>query len=141
MILIHGKEKTDGASKQKGWLQPSLLDDKWACIVLERGSFLSACIKTLWGYHNSHHCHHDYQHFHRFLSRPALINIQPVMQPDSVGGYMTSSGSEIALVNVIMLVRPSVNLTELHSLNCNFFPSRSQSIQFLSSMNGCRAVK
>lgn len=56
------------------------------------------------------------------------------MQPDSVGGNMTSSGSEIALINVIVFVRPSVNLSEFHSLNCNCVPSRSQFIQPLSKL-------
>ncbi len=51
------------------------------------------------------------------------------MQPDSVGRYMTSSGSEITLVIGIMLVKPS------HSLDFNFFPGGSHFIQFLGSTN------
>lgn len=43
------------------------------------------------------------------------------MQPDSVGGNTTSVGSESALIK---LVRPNVNLTELHSLNYKLFPSK-----------------
>lgn len=106
LILIHGKGKTDGAGKQKGWLQLSSLDDKWPCIVLERGSFVSACIKTLCRYHSSHHCHHHYQHFHYSLSWTALVNREPLILLDSVGGAMTSGWSEITFT---IHVRSSVN--------------------------------
>lgn len=50
--------------------------------------------------------------FSSFPCSPALINIQTEMQADSVWGNMTGRGPEIALISEIMLVRPSVNLTE-----------------------------
>lgn len=125
LILIHGKGKTDGAGKQKGWLQLSLLDDKWPCVVLARGSFFffSACIKRLWGYHSSHHCHHHYQHFHLFLSCPALINMEPLMQPDSTDNVCEAKST----LNWITLT--------------DFIFSRRTFTQLLWNTNGHRVVK
>lgn len=90
--------------------------------------FLSASIKTLCGYHGSHHCHHRYQRSHRFLSCPALVNGEPGIQPDSAEGNMMDSGSDIG-INVIMTVRPGVDLTVTKFIQC------------LSSTNGYSQVK
>ena len=85
--------------------------------------FFQLASKDFGGYHSSHHCHHHYQHFHHFLPCPALINMEPLMQPDSTDNVCEAKRT---------LNR--ITLTEF------IFPRRTFT-QLLWNTNGYRAVK
>lgn len=112
------------ASKRDNYNCPCLMTNGPVLCWQEVVFFLfSACIKRLWGYHSSHHCHHHYQHFHHIVSCPALINMEPLMQPDSTDNI----GEAKCTLN-------RITLTEF------IFPRRTFT-QLLWNTNRHRAVK